>query len=127
MPMTFLAATPGITAPCVFDGPINGCLFRAWVTEFLVPVLRPGDIVVLDNLGSTRAPPFAVRVRRHACTIARGAVAAVMRDGFKPAPARFDTEQRDRQDQHNEQTDHERQHACHAAPRRTSPSANTST
>lgn len=52
--MTFLAGLrcDRITAPCVFDGPINGDLFRAWVEQFLVPTLRPGDIVVLDNLGS---------------------------------------------------------------------------
>ena len=52
--MTFLAGlrTEGITAPCVIDGPINGDLFRAWVEQFLVPTLRPRDIVVLDNLGS---------------------------------------------------------------------------
>ena len=37
--MTFLAAlrSDGITAPCVFDGPINGESFRAWVEQFLVP------------------------------------------------------------------------------------------
>ena len=60
--MTFLAAlrSDGITAPCVFDGPINGCLFLAWVTQCLVPILRPGDIVVLDNLGSHKG----VAVRR---------------------------------------------------------------
>jgi transposase len=52
--MTFLAGlrNDGITAPCVIDGPINGTLFRAWVEQFLIPTLRPGDIVVLDNLGS---------------------------------------------------------------------------
>jgi transposase len=59
--MTFLAAlrSDGLVAPCVFDGPINGCLFLAWVTQFLVPTLRPGDIVVLDNLGSHKG--IAVR------------------------------------------------------------------
>ena len=52
--MTFLAGlrSDGITAPYVFDGAINGTLFRAWVEQFLIPTLRPGDIVVLDNLGS---------------------------------------------------------------------------
>jgi hypothetical protein len=52
--MTFVAAlrSDGLVAPCVFDGAINGCLFLAWVTQFLVPTLRHGDIVVLDNLGS---------------------------------------------------------------------------
>jgi transposase len=42
----------GVTAPCVFDGPINGKTFLAWVEQFLVPTLRPGDIVVMDNLSS---------------------------------------------------------------------------
>jgi transposase len=52
--MTFLAGlrVDGIIAPCVIDGPINGPMFLAWVTQFLVPNLRAGDIVVLDNLGS---------------------------------------------------------------------------
>lgn len=52
--LTFLGAlrTSGMTAPCVFDGPINGEAFRAWVDQFLLPVLNPGDIVVMDNLGS---------------------------------------------------------------------------
>jgi transposase len=52
--MTFLAGlrSNGVVAPCVFDGPITGCLFLAWVRQFLLPTLRPGDTVVLDNLGS---------------------------------------------------------------------------
>jgi transposase len=52
--MTFLAAlrADGLTAPCVIDGPMNGAIFLAWGVQFLVPKLRPGDIVVLDNLGS---------------------------------------------------------------------------
>jgi len=55
--LTFLAAlrADALTAPCVVDGPINGVVFRAYVEQFLLPVLRPGDIVVLDNLGSHRA------------------------------------------------------------------------
>jgi transposase len=39
-------------APCVFDGPIDGESFLAWLVQFLVPDLRPGDIVVMDNLSS---------------------------------------------------------------------------
>lgn len=52
--MTFLAALRchGITAPCVFDGPINGSSFRAYIEQVLVPTLSPGDIVIMDNLGS---------------------------------------------------------------------------
>jgi transposase len=63
--MTFLAGlrASGITAPCVFDGPINGCLFRAWVEQFLVPTLRPGDIIVLDNLGSHKSQPVRRAIR----------------------------------------------------------------
>ena len=52
--MTFLAGlrTDGLSAPCVFDGPINGRCFQAWVEQQLVPTLKPGDIVILDNLAS---------------------------------------------------------------------------
>jgi transposase len=42
----------GITAPCVFDGAINGERFRAYVEQVLAPTLRPDDIVLLDNLSS---------------------------------------------------------------------------
>jgi transposase len=51
---TFLAALyhDRIAAPAVFDGPITGESFLAWVRQCLVPLLRPGDIVVLDNLSS---------------------------------------------------------------------------
>ncbi len=51
---TFLAALrhDRIDAPCVIDGPINGTAFRAYVEQFLAPTLTPGDIVVMDNLGS---------------------------------------------------------------------------
>ena len=55
--LTFLAAlrADALTAPCVVDGPIDGVVFRAYVEQFLLPVLRRGDIVILDNLGSHRA------------------------------------------------------------------------
>ncbi|HEX3971548.1 MAG TPA: IS630 family transposase [Stellaceae bacterium] len=55
--LTFLGALrcDQLTAPCVFDGPINGRSFRAYVEQQLVPMLKPGDIVVMDNLGSHKA------------------------------------------------------------------------
>jgi transposase len=55
--MTFLAALryDRIDAPFVIDGPINGELFHLYVTEVLVPTLKSGDIVVLDNLGSHKS------------------------------------------------------------------------
>lgn len=51
---TFVAAlrTSGMVAPMVLDGPINGIAFQAYVDQVLVPELEPGDIVVMDNLGS---------------------------------------------------------------------------
>ena len=52
--MTFLAALrcDRIDAPCVIDGPINGSSFLAYVEQMLLPALQPGDIVIIDNLGS---------------------------------------------------------------------------
>jgi len=54
--MTFIAALrhDRIDAPCLFDGPINGEAFLAYVRSLLVPTLRPGDVVIMDNLGSHR-------------------------------------------------------------------------
>ena len=51
---TFVAGLrlTGIVAPMVLDGPINGRSFQAYVDQVLVPELKPGDIVVMDNLGS---------------------------------------------------------------------------
>jgi transposase len=51
---TFVAALRlgEIAAPCVLDGPMDGESFRAYVQQFVVPILRPGDIVVMDNLAS---------------------------------------------------------------------------
>jgi transposase len=42
----------GMIAPMVLDGPINGDWFEAYVRQVLVLELRPGDIVVMDNLSS---------------------------------------------------------------------------
>ena len=55
--MTFIAALrfDRVTAPCVFDGPINGQYFRAYVEQILLPTLKLGDIVIMDNLGSHKA------------------------------------------------------------------------
>ena len=51
---TFIAAlrSDGLVAPTVVDGAINGELFEAYVRQQLVPTLRPGDTVVMDNLSS---------------------------------------------------------------------------
>jgi len=46
----------GLTAPAVFDGPIDTPTFLAYVEQVLVPTLRPGDVVVLDNLAVHKDP-----------------------------------------------------------------------
>lgn len=63
--LTFLAAlrVDRIDAPCVFNGPINGQRFLAYVEQFLVPTLKPGDIVVLDNLGSHKSKAARQAIR----------------------------------------------------------------
>ena len=55
--MTFLAALrhDRIDAPWFIEGPIDGERFRTYVEKVLLPTLRPGDIVVMDNLGSHKA------------------------------------------------------------------------
>jgi transposase len=63
--MTFIAALrcDRIEAPLVIDGPINGESFAAYVEQALVPTLKPGDIVVLDNLGSHKGAAVRSLIR----------------------------------------------------------------
>src|SRR6202035_3546398 len=62
---TFLAALrhDRIDAPWLFDGPIDGESFRTYVEKVLVPTLRPGDIVIMDNLGSHKAKAVRQLIR----------------------------------------------------------------
>ena len=62
---TFLAALRNdrIDAPCLFDGPINGERFHADVEQFLVPTLKPGDVVILDNPGSHKGKAVRRTIR----------------------------------------------------------------
>ena len=52
----------GLTAPAVFDGPIDNASFRAYVEQVLVPTLRPGDVVVLDNLAVHKQPEVSAAI-----------------------------------------------------------------
>lgn len=63
--MTFLAALrcDRLAAPCVFDGPINGTSFLAYVEQQLVQTLQPGDIVIMDNLGSHKSKAVRDAIR----------------------------------------------------------------
>ena len=64
--LTFLAGLrhDRIVAPFVLDGPINGDAFTAWVGQCLAPTLRPGDIVIADNLGSHKGKPARQIIRQ---------------------------------------------------------------
>jgi transposase len=55
---TFVAGLrcTGMVAPMVLDGPINGAFFQDYVDQVLVPELRHGDIVIMDNLSSHKRP-----------------------------------------------------------------------
>ena len=63
--MTFLAALrhDRVTAPWLIDGPIDGQSFLQYVEEVLVPTLKPGDIVIIDNLGSHKGKAIRQTIR----------------------------------------------------------------
>ena len=65
------------------DGPINGCIFLAWVRQHLVPTLAPGDIVVIDHPSSHQAKGV------------REAIESVVAEILNPATmlARFESSQ----------------------------------
>ena len=52
----------GLGAPAVFDGPIDNPTFLAYVEQVLVPTLRPGDVVVLDNLAVHKQPAVCAAI-----------------------------------------------------------------
>ena len=64
--MTFLAALrhDRIEAPWLLDGPINAERFQVYVEKVLVPALKPGDIVILDNLSSHKAKAVRQAIRK---------------------------------------------------------------
>lgn len=64
--MTFIAALrcDRIDAPYVLDGPINGATFTAWVEQCLVPTHKPGEVVVMDNLGSHKGKAVRRAIRQ---------------------------------------------------------------
>ena len=62
---TFIAALrcDRIEAPWILDGPINAAAFRTYVEKVLTPTLRPGDLVILDNLGSHKGKAVRQAIR----------------------------------------------------------------
>jgi hypothetical protein len=78
-----------ITAPCVLDGPLDGVSFLTYVERFLAPALRPGDVVVMDNLASHITKSLASKKQssgpaRH-CAICQPIVPTSTRSN-KPSP-----------------------------------------
>jgi transposase len=63
--MTFVAALrhDRLAAPWLLEGPINGERFRLYVEKVLAPTLRPGDIVIMDNLGSHKGKAVRRAIR----------------------------------------------------------------
>lgn len=63
--MTFLAALrrDRVDAPWLIDGPINGERFLLYVEKVLAPTLQPGDIVIMDNLGSHKGKAVRRAIR----------------------------------------------------------------
>ena len=53
-----------LTATAVFDGPIDNATFCAYVEQVLVPTLRPGDVVVLDNLAAHKQPEVRAAIEQ---------------------------------------------------------------
>jgi transposase len=53
----------GLTAPMVLDGPMNGECFKAYVNQVLVPTLKQGDIVVMDNLSAHKSDDIRIAIQ----------------------------------------------------------------
>jgi transposase len=63
--MTFIGALryDRVDAPCVLDTAVNKVNFLTYIEQFLVPTLKPGDIVIMDNLGVHKAKEVRQAIR----------------------------------------------------------------
>ena len=68
---TFLAGLDrnGIVAPFVVDQPMNRAIFTQYVRQYLAPELRPGDVVICDNLSSHKGPEAAALIEARGATL----------------------------------------------------------
>jgi transposase len=68
---TFIAGlrNSGIVAPFVIDRPVNRTIFETWVQRVLVPNLRQGDIVIMDNLSSHKGPRVRALIEAAGATL----------------------------------------------------------
>ena len=62
---TFVAGlrASGIVAPLVLDGPMTGHMFRDYIEQMLAPSLKPGDVLVLDNLAAHKVAGVSEAIR----------------------------------------------------------------
>lgn len=58
-----------VTAAGVFDGPIDSDSFEAYIEQVLVPTLRPGDVVVMDNLAVHKQPAVRAAIEQAGATL----------------------------------------------------------
>jgi transposase len=68
---SFIAAKCGseILAPACFEGTCNTALFNIWIEKFLVPVLRPGQVVVMDNAAFHKSEKTKQLIENAGCTL----------------------------------------------------------
>ena len=68
---TFIAGlrNSGIVAPFVIDRPVSRTIFETWVQRVLVPNLRRGDIVIMDNLSSHKGPRVRALIEAAGATL----------------------------------------------------------
>lgn len=71
MTTTFVVALRNgeITAPCVFNGPMDGVSFLTYVEHFLAPTLPQGDVVAMDNLSSHKVAGVKEAIERAGATV----------------------------------------------------------
>lgn len=103
---TFTAGltTRGMIAPFVLDGPINRLAFETYVAKVLIPELRPGDLVIMDNLSSHKGPrvrdmieaagielrylpPYTLRLQLHSASLS--GASCRLRPDFNPIENAF--------------------------------------
>ena len=101
----------GLTAPMVLEGPMNGHAFLAYVEQVLVPTLRPGEIVVMDNLAAHKLPGVRAAIEASGARLLSSALLA----GLQPDRERFRQAQGD--PAQGRSTNHRRSGTRH--PRRT--------
>ena len=69
--MTFVGGLTltGFVAPMLLDGPMDGAVFRAWCEQMLAPDLRPGDVVVMDNLAAHKVAGVREAIEARGATL----------------------------------------------------------